>query len=113
MILSALFTLCGIIPAFIQNPSFAIIMVSRVCVGIGFALATLRNAAIRKMFGNDPVKLATWLGFAQGFVNNRMPKHSKNAVLKFIFKFILVLIMITKNMHGLLNLIRLKIHLIG
>lgn len=68
MVLAPAFTLCGMIPFFIPNPPFAVVFLSRALVGVGFGLVTLRNACIRKMFADDPVKMAKWLGLASSIV---------------------------------------------
>lgn len=68
MILAAVFTLGGMLPFFVPNPSFGVIMLSRILVGIGFGFVTLRNACIRKIYADDPVAMAKYLGFASSFV---------------------------------------------
>lgn len=69
MILSALFTLLGVCPAFVENPPFWFLMVCQIMVGIGFGLGSLRNACVNKMFAGDPGKTATWLGIMMGMCN--------------------------------------------
>ena len=60
--------MCGALPAFFEAPTFGIVMASRVLVGIGFGLVTLRNACIRKMFAGDDKKAAAWLGITNALV---------------------------------------------
>lgn len=69
MMLSAVLTMCGALPLLFDPVPFWSIMLSRVLVGVGFGLVTLRNACIRKMFAGDDAKIALWIGLTNCIVN--------------------------------------------
>ncbi|MBR0139875.1 MAG: MFS transporter [Firmicutes bacterium] len=69
LILGSCLFLLGSLPYFEPDPSFALVMFARVCVGIGFGFCALRNACVRRMFAGDDAAIARWLGIMNATVS--------------------------------------------
>ncbi len=67
--LGACLFLLGSLPFFVPDPPFAVVMLSRVCVGVGFGFCALRNACVRRMFAGDDRAIAGWLGIMNATVS--------------------------------------------
>lgn len=61
--------LLGSLPYFVPDPSFGLVMFSRICVGTGFGFCALRNACVRRMFAGDDAAIARWLGILNATVS--------------------------------------------
>ncbi len=68
MILSSIFAMGGMLPYFFKDPTFTIVFISRILVGVGFGLCILRNAVIRDTFAGDDKKIANWIGFSAAMI---------------------------------------------
>lgn len=79
MIIASVLACCGMLPALFETPPFIVLVISRACLGVAFGLNMMRNAAIKKIFASDVVKMTAWLGYLNmvfNFSNIIAPKIS-------------------------------------
>ncbi|MBQ4425869.1 MAG: MFS transporter [Lachnospiraceae bacterium] len=69
LILGACLFLLGALPFFVPDPPFALVMFSRICVGVGYGFCALRNACVRRMFAGNDTAIALWLGILNATIS--------------------------------------------